>query len=85
MKEFIIFVRTDPTEIFFSKLRSAGLNYNLPCFFTDSYCTGGILLALLIDFFHLKKFILKNLQVTKNMRNVPSMQWIDNQLLDWHP
>ena len=39
MKEFIIFVRTDSTEIF-SKLRSAGLNYNLPCFFTDSYCAG---------------------------------------------
>ena len=35
MKEFIIFVSTDSTEIF-SKLRSAGLNYNLPSFFTDS-------------------------------------------------
>ena len=32
MKEFIIFVCTDSTEIFFSKLRSAGLNYNLPSF-----------------------------------------------------
>ena len=52
MKEFIIFVCTDSTEVFFSKLRSAGLNYNLPSFFTDSYCAGGILLALLIDFFH---------------------------------
>ena len=42
MKEFIIlFVCTDSTEIFFSKLRSAGLNYNLPSFFTDSYCAGG--------------------------------------------
>ena len=40
MKEFIIFVCTDSTEIFFSKLRSAGLNYNLPSFFTDSYCAG---------------------------------------------
>ena len=30
------------TEIFFSKLRSAGLNYNLLSFFTDSYCAGGI-------------------------------------------
>ena len=30
------------TKIFFSKLRSAGLNYNLPSFFTDSYCAGGI-------------------------------------------
>ena len=31
---------TDSTEIFFSKLKSAGLNYNLPSFFTDSYCAG---------------------------------------------
>ena len=36
------FVCTDSTEIFFSKLRSAGLNYNLPSFFTGSYCAGGI-------------------------------------------
>ena len=42
MKEFIIFIFTDSTEIFFSKLRSAGLKYNLPSFFTDSYCVGGI-------------------------------------------
>ena len=35
MSEFIIFVCTDSTEIFFLKLRSAGLNYNLPSFFTD--------------------------------------------------
>ena len=42
MKEFIIFVCTDSTEIFFSKLRSAGLNYNLPSLFTDPYCGGGI-------------------------------------------
>ena len=41
MKEFIIFVCTDSTEIGFSKLRSARLNYNLPSFFTDSYCAGG--------------------------------------------
>ena len=41
MKEIIIFVCTDSTEIF-SKLRSACLNYNLPCFFTDSYCAGGV-------------------------------------------
>ena len=41
MKEFIIFVCTDSTEILFSKLRSAGLNYNLPSFFTDSNCGGG--------------------------------------------
>ena len=42
MKEFVIFVCTDFAEIFFSKLRSAGLNYNLPSFFTESYCAGGI-------------------------------------------
>ena len=41
VKEFIIFVCTDSTEIFLSKLRSAGLNYNLPSLFTDSYCAGG--------------------------------------------
>ena len=32
LKEFIIFVCTDSTEIF-SKLSSTGLNYNLPSFF----------------------------------------------------
>ena len=46
MKEFglekIVFICTDSPEIFFSKLRSAGLNYNLQSFFTDSYCAGGI-------------------------------------------
>ena len=40
MNKFIIFVCTDSTEIFFSKLRSAFLNYNLPSFFTESYCAG---------------------------------------------
>ena len=39
---YIFFFCTDSTEILFSKLRSAGLNYNLPSFFTDSYCAGGI-------------------------------------------
>ena len=39
---FIIFVCTNSAEIFFTKLRSACLNYNLPSFFTDSYCAGGI-------------------------------------------
>ena len=42
MKEFIIFVCTDSTEIFLSKLRYSCSNYNLPSFFTDSYCAGGI-------------------------------------------
>ena len=39
---YIIFVCTDSAEIFFSKLRSAGLNYNLSSFFTESYCAGDI-------------------------------------------
>ena len=50
MKEFIIFVCTDSTEIF-SKLRSAGLNYNLPSFFTDSYCAGVSNKHCLLTFF----------------------------------
>ena len=45
MKEFIIFVCTDSTEIFFSKLRSAGLNDNLPKFFTD-LLFGGYLISI---------------------------------------
>ena len=46
MKEFLIIVCTDSTEIFFSKLRSAGLNYNLPSFFTDSYCAFSLILTV---------------------------------------
>ena len=42
MEEFIIFVCTDSAEIFFSKLRSAGLNYNLPSFFTESNTVRGV-------------------------------------------
>ena len=41
MKEFVIFVCTDSTEIFLSKLRSSCSNYNLPSFITDSFCAGG--------------------------------------------
>ena len=52
MEEFIIFVCTDSTEIFFSKLRSAGLNYNLPSFFTESYCAGVSNKHCLLTFFH---------------------------------
>ena len=52
MKEFIIFVCIDSTEIFFSKLRSAGLNYNLPSFFfTESYCAGVSNKHCLLTFF----------------------------------
>ena len=47
----IIFVCTDSTEIFFSKLRSAGLNYNLPSFFMDSYCAGVSNKHCLLTFF----------------------------------
>ena len=55
MKEFIIFVCIDSTEIFFSKLRSAGLNYNLPSFFTESYCAGVSNKHCLLTFFILIK------------------------------
>ena len=55
MKEFglekIIFVCTDSTEIFFSKLRSAGLNYNMQSFFTDSFCAGVSYKHCLLTFF----------------------------------
>ena len=42
MKKFIIFVCTDSAEIFFSKLRSAGLNYNLPSFFSLNLTVRGV-------------------------------------------
>ena len=51
MEEFIIFVCTDSTEIFFSKLSSAGLNYNLSNFFTESYCAGVSNKHCLLTFF----------------------------------
>ena len=58
MKEFIfLFVCTDSTEIFFSKLRSAGLNYNLPSFFTDSYCAGISNKHCLLTFFIRIRFL----------------------------
>ena len=38
----IIFVCTDSSEIFFSKLRPACSNYNMLSFFTDVYCAEGI-------------------------------------------
>ena len=41
------FVFTDSTEIFFSKLRSAGFNYNLPSFFLlTPYCAGVYLISI---------------------------------------
>ena len=55
MKEFglekIFFVSTDSTDIFFSKLRSAGLNYNMLSFFTDSYYAGVSNKHCLLTFF----------------------------------
>ena len=56
MKEFIIFVCTDSTEKFFSKLSSAALNYYLPSFFTDSYCAGVSNKHCLLTFFIVKDF-----------------------------
>ena len=53
MKEFIVFVCTDSTEIFFSKLRAAGLNYNLPSFFTDSsnkHCLLTFFIEIIVDY-----------------------------------
>ena len=47
----MIFVCTDYTEIFFSKLKSAGLNYNLTSFFSDSYCAGVSYKHCLLTFF----------------------------------
>ena len=46
MKEFINFVCTDSTEIFFSKLRSAGFNYNLPSFFSLTLTVRGVSLKM---------------------------------------
>ena len=74
MKEFgskkIIFVFTDSTETFFSKLKSAGLNYNLLIFFTDSYCGGGVSNKhCLLTFFILPISALKHMQwVLKSTR-----------------
>ena len=51
MKEIIIFVCKDSAEIFFPKLSSAGLNYNLPGFFTESYCAGVSNKHCLLTFF----------------------------------
>ena len=41
-EEVYNFCLQNSTEIFLSKLRSSCSNYNLPSFFTDSYCAGGI-------------------------------------------
>ena len=51
MKEFLIFVCRDSTEIFLSKLRSPCSNYKLPSFFTDSYCVGVSNKHCLLTFF----------------------------------
>ena len=48
-----IFFCTDSTEIFFSKLRSACLNCNLPSFFTDLLCGGYLISIATMTFFHL--------------------------------
>ena len=45
------FICTNSTEIFFSKLRSAGLSYNLSSFFTDCYCPGVSNKHCLLTFF----------------------------------
>ena len=51
---------TDSTEMLFSKLRSAGLNYHLPklSFFTDPYCAG--VSNMHIDVFHFQQKFLES-------------------------
>ena len=66
MKEFIIFVCTDSTEIFLSKLRSSCSNYNLPSFFTDSYCAGVSNKHCLLTFFIFKKYFFEDHFVLAN-------------------
>ena len=78
MKEFIIFVCTDSAEIFFSKLRSAGLNYNLPSFFTESYCAGVSNMHCLLTF-----FILKVTQVSDSGPPLPSCLLLFEILLNY--
>ena len=54
------FIYTDSTEILFSKLRSAGLNYHLPKhkFFAVPYCVGvSINKHCLLTFFHFAIFL----------------------------
>ena len=51
MKDFIIFVCADSTEIFLSKLSSFCSNYNLSSFFIDSYCAGVSNKHCLLTFF----------------------------------
>ena len=76
MKEFIIFVCTDSTEVFFSKLRSAGLNYNLPSFFTALTVRGVSYKHCLLTFFIISIFQLcitiNNIeQVRKSLSLIP--------------
>ena len=69
MKEFIIFVCTDSTEIFLSKLRSPCSNYKLPSFFTDPYCAGvsnkHCLLTFFISLVASLDMIISNKRITK--------------------
>ena len=60
MKEFIFFFCTDSTEIFFSKLRSAGLNYNLPSFSLTLTVRGLSNKHCLLTFYIFKGYLRKN-------------------------
>ena len=55
----MIFVCTDSTEIFFSKLRSAGLNYNLPSFSLTLTVRGVSNKHCLLTFFHFHTFVIE--------------------------
>ena len=79
MKEFIILVCTDSTEIFFSKLRSAGLNYSLPSFsltltvrwISNKYCL--LTLFILVEVLHSVTFI--NIMETLPYKPYWNLEW----------
>ena len=74
MKEFICFFCTDSTDIF-SKPRSAGLNYNLPSFFTDSYCAGVSYKHCLLTFF-ISFWIVHCVTTIFSVREMAYLLWI---------
>ena len=73
MKEFIIFVCTDSTEIFFSKLRSAGLNYNLPSFSLTLTVRGVSNKHCLLTFFHFVQVHVTVLMTINKLKRIYSM------------
>ena len=82
MKEFIIIVCTDSSEIFFSKLRSACLNYNLPSFLNDSYCAGVSNKHCLLTFFIVLKKNEEHSLSNKNCKWLPPPNMILTELTE---